>query len=606
MISTRCTAINEIAYNLGVLERPIQHEIDDEGNALFLGLFTKFAVNPSRRDYGWDYAIEAFHEGNRTGLVFAGQLKSSRSTVYSSDGSYVSQRLDTKAAQYLSTKLQQPTFLFHADVIRRKIFWDAVQLDQRLLQHLEAKPRRHLTVRIPTSNVLPDNWERFGLELIQSKSIVASRILLSTGVRDFVEAMAGQAKRYQSNLASDLHVKGFHLELQQAWSQMRDGSLMDGIQTARRVVRTSVDFQEVQFHAVLLLGELEVLELSRSRNPQALVSRRKLQTALDLQNIAGRNPRHLHLYAVLSRLAAEIGVAIHDMHGLSMNWRNHRNRGDDQVWTAVLWNKALERFMVVNRKYRQAIRLASATAKSQYRGMTARPLADLAIWVLTVARTIQALGLDAVAKQYESNSFQLIEFAAEIATEASSDEDLHHVLGLARLLETQADGEVITWIRSRASIWPESSSYRTTIEELIQKTIARLNGKVFEGDIQTTKRQIFYNVLTPFDIDPMQEPWSSLVDLAIIDEDPTRVLRSCEQKIILRHPLRVPVLDRIGLETANPKILRCRLHGHAAEGRALDDIDAVFVKSFCDTCSDQKPRSSEWQFHEDRRPLPDE
>jgi hypothetical protein len=55
------------------------------------------------------------------------------------------------------------------------------------------------------------------------------------------------------------------------------------------------------------------------------------------------------------------------------------------------------------------------------------------------------------------------------------------------------------------------------------------------------------------------EPWVSLIALAIKDDDPTRVLIECEHKVVMRHPASDPMLDRWGLERANPKIIGCNL-----------------------------------------------
>jgi len=76
------------------------------------------------------------------GLLFNGQLKGSRHTPYSADGSFISQKLEIDSADYLARQLRLPTFLFHADVEAKKLSWSAVQLDQKVLEVLECKERR--------------------------------------------------------------------------------------------------------------------------------------------------------------------------------------------------------------------------------------------------------------------------------------------------------------------------------------------------------------------------------------------------------------------------------------------------------------------------------
>ena len=119
------------------MKRPEQHETDSEADAIFRTAFAEWAVTPSERDYGWDYVVEFFEEHESTGMLFTGQLKGSRHTEYSADGSFISQVLEQDSADYLARQLQQPTFLFHADVNAKKMFWSAIQLDQKVLAAIE-------------------------------------------------------------------------------------------------------------------------------------------------------------------------------------------------------------------------------------------------------------------------------------------------------------------------------------------------------------------------------------------------------------------------------------------------------------------------------------
>jgi hypothetical protein len=167
------------------LKRPQQHVTDSRGNALFRQAFAEWTVNPSEQDYGWDYIVERFKDGTSTGLLFSAQLKSSTHTQYSSDGSFISQPLERKAADYLARQLQIPSFLFHAGVNREKLFWNAIQLDEPIRAALESSNTDQFTVRIRTSNVLPDKLERFVTDLIASQNAIVRRILLGTNAADF-------------------------------------------------------------------------------------------------------------------------------------------------------------------------------------------------------------------------------------------------------------------------------------------------------------------------------------------------------------------------------------------------------------------------------------
>jgi hypothetical protein len=583
------------------VKRPEQHVTDSEADGIFQGVFAEWSVNGSKRDYGWDYVVEVFRNGESTGFLFNGQLKGSRHTEYSADGSFISQELEIDSADYLARQLRQPTFLFHADVAAKKLFWSAIQLDQRVLEVLEQGRAKSLTVRIPTANVLPERFERFLEDLTQSQMVVVSRILLGTRPIEFADAMASQPIERISEVAEDLHEKGFHLELQAAFQQQKGGDIAGAIAAIRKVAdsaRTS-GYVEVNFNAILQAGELEWLQVSKSDVPQALAADKKLETALELCRIAKRKPKHLHLFAQITRKAAELGVAVQKTFGLLMLWHCHVLRGDDPLWVAVLSFRLQQSLLAAHRKYKQSLRLAEATAKSQFRWVTARPIANIAMAIGTLAGLLDSCGFKEAGLQYHQSAFGLLKFSAAIATENKSMDELFNAVMNARVLERDLDGEIFKWVRSVIEQWAEDSQYRKNAEELMQRALDRKSGARFEGDIDTNPRQIHHNILTSAGIDPTTEPWVSIIDLAIKDDDPTRVLIECQHKVVMKHPGRDLMLDRLALERANPKIIGCNLHRYAIAGRELDNIDQAFKAEFCHVCPDRVPRPVGWNFHDE-------
>ncbi len=584
------------------MKRPEQHVTDSEAGGIFQGIFAEWSVNGSTRDYGWDYVVEVFRNGESTGFLFSAQLKGSRHTKYSADGSFISQELEIDSADYLARQLRQPTFLFHADVEAKKLYWSAIQLDQRVLKVLEQDQDKvkSLTVRIPTANVLPERFERFLEDLTQSQIVVVSRILLGTRSVKFADAMASQPIERIGEVAEDLHEKGFHLELQAAFLRRKSGDIAGAISAIHKVAQSAeaAGYVEVHFNAVLQAGELEWLQVSKSDVPQAVAPEKKLATALELCRIAKREPKHLHLFAQISRKAAELGIAVQKTFGLLMLWRGHMLQGDDPLWLAVLAFQLQQSLLAAHRKYNQSLRLAQATAKSRFRWVTARPITDIAMAIGTLADLLDSCGFKDAGLQYHRSAFELLQFSAAIATENKSMAELFNAVMQARALEQNPGGEIFTWVRSVIEQWPEDSQYRKNAEELMQRALDRQNGAKFEGDIETTLRQIHHNILTSAGIHPTTEPWSSLIDLAIKDEDPTRVLIDCQHKVVMKHPYGDPTLDRLALEHANSKIIGCNLYRYAMAGRALDDIDRTFRAEFCDTCPDRVSHPTGWNFYD--------
>ncbi len=583
------------------MKRPEQHVTDSEADGIFQGVFAEWSVNGSKRDYGWDYVVEVFRNGESTGFLFNGQLKGSRHTNYSADRSFISQELGLDSADYLARQLRLPTFLFHADVEAKKLFWSAIQLDQRVLEALAQGEAKSLAVRIPAANVLPERFERFLQDLTQSQMVVVSRILLGTRPVQFADAMASQPIERITKVAEDLHEKGFRLELQAAFRQRKDGDIAGAIAAINKVADSAraSGYVEVHFNAILQAGELEWLQVWKSDVPQALAADKKLEIALELCGIAKRGPKHLHLFAQITRKAAELGVAVHRTFGLLMLWRAHMLRGDDPLWVAVLSFQLQQSLLAAHRKYNQSLRLAQATARSRFRWVTARPIADIAMAIGTLAGLLESCSFKEGGHQYRQSAFALLKLSAAIATENKSMDELFNAVMNARILEPNPDGEIIRWVRSVIDQWAADSQYRKNAEELMQRALDRKNGAKFQGDIETTPRQIHHNILTSAGIDPTTEPWVSLIDLAIKDDDPTRVLIDCQHKVVMKHPGRDPMLDRLALERANPKIIGCGLHKYAMAGRELDIIDQAFKVKFCDVCPDRVPRPPGWTFYDE-------
>jgi hypothetical protein len=282
-----------------------------------------------------------------------------------------------------------------------------------------------------------------------------------------------------------------------------------------------------------------------------------------------------------------------------MNWHAHKKRNSDPLWVMALTFQIEETLAIAHRQYRRAARLAYATASSRYRGIAALPLIQIATVMGTLATVMDSCGLKESAVEYRKSAFGLLKLSAAIATEIDAIDQLFQAVMHARTLETETNGEIIRWIRSIVNTWPEGIEQRKIAEELIENWRSRKAGVQLENDIRTTHRQVLYNLLTSFEIDPTTEPWAGRVELALKDEDPTRVLIECQRKTVLRHPESDQGLDRLGLEWANPKIIGCTYHGFGLGGRALDDINLEFKLRYCDRCPAKSPHVEGWKVFDD-------
>ncbi|MCX6597641.1 MAG: hypothetical protein NTV70_14875 [Acidobacteria bacterium] len=342
--------------------------------------------------------------------------------------------------------------------------------------------------------------------------VVVSRILLGTRPIEFVDAMASQPTGRITEVAEDLHKKGFHLELQAAFQQRKGGDITGALDAINGVAARSsaAGFIDIHFNAILQAGELEWAQMVKcDATPQARLADKKLATALKLCEIAKRNPRHLHLFAQITRRAAELGVAVYRTSGLLMSWRAHMNRGDDPVWLAVLSFQLSDSLLAAHRRYKQSLRLAQATARSRFRWLASQPVVEIATEIGLLGRLLDNCDFKDAGLQYFQSSLGLFKLAAAIATENQSMDELSKAVMRAVTLQPGPDGEVVRWANSVIAGWPEDNQYRKNVEEFMKRAAARINGVIFEGDIKTTPRQIVYNLLTSAGIDPMVEPWPS-------------------------------------------------------------------------------------------------
>jgi hypothetical protein len=145
--------------------------------------------------------------------------------------------------------------------------------------------------------------------------------------------------------------------------------------------------------------------------------------------------------------------------------------------------------------------LPPARPSGKHRGITGpeskptngRPIAEIAMAIGTLAGLLDSCGFQDAGLQDHWSAFGLLKFSAAIATENESMDELFTAVMHARTLERDTDGEMFKWVRSVIEQWPEDSPYRKNAEELMDREVARKNGAKFEGDIETTHRQIHNN-----------------------------------------------------------------------------------------------------------------
>jgi hypothetical protein len=547
-------------------------------------------------DYGRDFDVEVFSDHKTTGVAFSVQLKSSLAPDYSAGGEFISQELKRRHALLFAKEMQHPILLVIADVVGRRLFWAAPQIDLTLLAALNLQNgAKSYTIRVPVTNEVPSSKDRLIEALKNIKTMLAVRLLMNVTVPEFATAIRGHAD--PEALSENLRDKSDHLVIQKA----RDLARARDFESARTVIGSIISDARAsttaKFNALLQSEEIEFAAVTWSGAPQELLGKVALDTAIALQKLTRKGPAAFKLYALIARLAGEFNVfAIKDL-GLYMNWRVHGQDGD------ILWQTQLvfERFAVTAqliKKYNQFQRVSHYASASRYRPVILLALLRIATPVSLVLSRYELEGLREAAGTLRASAFRLCKFVAAVASELGDDNAAARSAIAAASLSQDPNGECFQWARAELARI-EDEETRSFGNTIVEHRADRIRGGPLPEDPyqQATAKQIYENMASAFGID-MADPTDELakmVRLGIDDLNIGRVLKNCEHLEVALKPMR-GISCGLRLPTMGPKRLRCALHGGAVAGLALDDVYGAFKAKHCDNCNDCVPRPADWSY----------
>jgi hypothetical protein len=175
-----------------VITKPEAHNVDSAGERLLREVLEpiEWVVNAVQKDYGIDYNVQVFDGGSPTGTWFHVQLKSSASSQYSADRSFVSQEITVDHARHYALEMREPVFVIHADVGSRSVYWYAPQLDRALESVLTQTKATSTTFRVPIRQKLPDTATQLLTAVDNIHLGLATRELTSASAHSFAENLA--------------------------------------------------------------------------------------------------------------------------------------------------------------------------------------------------------------------------------------------------------------------------------------------------------------------------------------------------------------------------------------------------------------------------------
>ena len=586
------------------MDRPTQHETDDQGEALLYTVVAglKWTANRIGKDYGRDFEVEIFHDGKTTGMLFNVQLKSTVSPRYSKDGGYVSVDLKARNARYLSGELRLPTFVVHADVNRGKLFWFAPQMDGVLKSKLAANlTAKTCTVRVPTANKLPATAPALVEVVGQLTTLLASQRMIEVETGPFLVASSSIEDR--AELSKSLREKSDALDLMVAQSGTEAGDYGVAREAIQVVFSSPQSSVEMKFFAALLEEKNERLAIRAVNDERGDHLRIVLATSLKLREITRKGPGALKFYAMIARVAGEFYALTREDWGLFQNRRVHEATGD-LWWRSKLRLSRAETTGKVQRKYRQFARLVRLSEKTPYQ--SALPLAFLRIieGAATLITRLDLEGLPESADAIRDSVLSVCQLAASIAAQFGLDNERARAAVNAAMLSRDRSAECVLWAQNEVAAIA-NEPIRDWAQGLIANQPSTLGDTSPEdGDVSiATEQQIYENMAYGLGIDltDAENPLSEIVRTAILDFDPTRVLQTCSHMFLTLGRtgpglLHFMLAQQLQLPTLGSKVIHCSLYKYTRDGLTLDGTYQNFRTAYCDHCPDRSPRSPDWHY----------
>jgi hypothetical protein len=591
-----------------LISKPEDHEINREGKRLLREAVEppplRWVVNDVQEDYGIDCNIQVFAGNSPTGAWFHLQLKSSRSSAYAADGTFVSQELSVDHARHYSLEMREPVLVAHADVTSKRLYWYSPQLDRDLMAALGGTDAKSVTVRIPSSQLLPATAPNLLATLDRIYLTLANRELTSSSIRSFAASLRHLPD--QAALHQAFQEKNDTLKLRKIHELSQQRRFDEARPRAKLILDDPDSTIEVKFWTEIVLWAIDRTQTVHAGKPQSELPKLALAHAMALQKLTKAGPKHLKFYSLIARHSAELEILVQQSAGVFMALHQHLEQRGSPMMALHLYSQRVVLTKAIVSKYNRCLRLVRLAANYPDRWALGR----------AVTTVVNAIGGYLITLRYERNfeaeqafansALQVCKLAAWICNETGDPEGIVLAI-ISSLLTTHAtDSDAYRWAHQTAENL-QVPLVRADALLVIERAVKRWKGERVEGDYHgDTIWQIVQNMATSLGIDLSNEndPLVRSLRIAAKDNSPERILAQCEHLLVALgatgpNARKVQRLFNVG--TAGSKVIHCTLHGYHKEAREQDVAHEEFKRSYCDSCPDKKPRPTGWRYTGDVR-----
>lgn len=591
-----------------MITRPEEHDIDRAGKRLLRTTLETLGwiLNDVQEDYGIDSNVQVFDGSHPTGAWFHVQLKSSRHSEHSTDRTFISQELSVDHARHYGLDMRQPVLVIHADVTTEKVYWYFPQLDKNLASAISHTSARSITVRIPTSQELPQSASDLLSELDQAYLTLANRELVSASTQSFAESL--RLLPDQQKLARAFQDKNDVLKLKKIRDFYRQQQFGEARSRTETVIADPDSIVEVKFWAQIQLHAIDYHETVHAGKPQNELPKLGLRHAKALQKLTRSGPNYLKFHALIARHAAELEIMVHENFSLFMAIRQHLEMGGNPMMVLGLYARRSNLTRQIVTKYNRCIRLARYSANYSDRWALGRALTNIVKAIGAFLTLLRSEELREYEVPFARSALQICKLAAWISAETRDSEGIVITILSALLTVHSENSDAFRWAQETARGITDDAD-RADAFQLIDRAKKRWRGEKLPGDYQgDTIWQVIQNIATGIGLDLTDEksPLVRELRIAARDNSPDRVLVRCEHLLAAQGamgPTAREIRHLFAIDTVGSKVIHCTLHDYHVEGRDLDIAYTQFKRVHCDSCPDAKPRPSDWHYDEKARQI---